>query len=156
MTADKVVLYRDAFTLHESLTFSSFIHKLDQASFSPYTLAIEPTDSLNEYEIEFSYFPVPLLDKPLLVEVRSLDYFNLRYSEEMKEVFMEASISKGWLVFHLLLWGSLFVLTLYATIASRQVSFFAIPLIWLAPLWILYSRGRQRCRRIRRMASTPK
>jgi len=152
---NRVVLYRDTFPLHESLSFSSFIYKLDQADFFPYTLGIELTDSLNEYEMEFSYFPTPLLDRPLMVDAKSLDYFNLRYSEDTREVFLEASISKGWLWFHLLLWGSLFILTLYAAIISRQLTVLAIALICLTPLWILFNRGRQRCQRIRAIATKP-
>ena len=155
MKTGQVILCRDSFPLRKGLSFASFIYELDQKSFSPFVLTNEPTDSFNEYELEFSYSFVPLLDKPLLAETRSLDFFNLQYSEDTNEVLMRASISTGWLLFHILCWGALFLLTLIAAIASRQLSVLAISLMWLVPFWILYNRGRQRCRRVRLIATKP-
>jgi hypothetical protein len=152
---NRVVLYKDTFPLHKSLSFSSFIYKLDQVNFSPYTLGIDLTDSLNEYELEFSYFPIPLLDKPIFVELKSLDYINLRYSEDIREVFLEASISKGWLWFYLFLCSGLFILFLWAAVISRELLAVAMTPIWLTPLWSLYRRGIRRCRRIRLIATNP-
>jgi hypothetical protein len=152
-TLDRIILYRDRFSLGGYSSFPSFLDALDEENYSPYVLLIERTSQTNVYHLEFEYVFDPFLDRPPMAGWNFINESTLRYFEDKGEVSLEATIGTGWLFFYLLLWGVFIALTLYAFIVTGKMLTLLGIVIFTAPLLLLYKRDKHLYQRIRSLAN---
>ena len=156
VTLDRIILYRDRFSLGGYSCLSSFLDALDQENFLPYVLLIKRTSQTNVYHLEFEYVYNPLVDRPPMAGWNFINESTLRYFEDKGEVSLEATISTGWLLFYLLSWGVLIALMLYYFMVTGKMLALLGIVIFTAPLLLLYKRDLHLYKRIRSLANEPK
>ena len=162
-TTDRIVLYKKDFSLGKGLPFQGYLKLLNDENFSPFILYIEnlPLFSYSKLEFEFSYplfFPFYGLIKPFTNWI-FLNQSVLRYSENEREITLEASISIGWF-FLILLIGVLFAGVMLHIILETGFRFFLLPsllmLLYIILLVAIFKRDIKRCDKIIFLGLKPK
>ena len=148
----RIILYRDKFGLSNHPDISSFITALDREKFSPYVLLINKTDPINHYQLEFDYIPQTGMDNPFLGEWMFLDICSLSFSEETKQITLEASTSMLWLILQILFWGGMIALVGYSFLISGYKLLLLFSCLVALPPIMIYRRDVHRLKRIRSFA----
>lgn len=147
----RIILYRDKFALGGHSSFSSFIGALDKELFTPFFLIMDKKDLFNYCLLEVVFLPQTGMVNPLLPWV-FLNMCSLSFSEETRQITLEASTSMFWLILQILFWGGMIALEGYSFLISGYKLLLLFSCLVALPPIMIYRRDVHRLKRIRSFA----
>ena len=147
----RIVFYRDQFVLGGHSNFSSFIGALDKEFFTPFFLLMSEKAPTNYCSLEVVFLPQTGMVNPLLPWV-FLNKCSLSFSEETRQITLEASTSMFWLILQILFWGGMIALVGYSFLISGYKLLLLFSCLVALPPIMIYRRDVHRLKRIRSFA----
>lgn len=155
----RIVFYRDQFVLGGHSNFSSFIGALDKEFFTPFFLLMSEKAPTNYCSLEVVFLPQTGMVNPLLPWV-FLNKCSLSFSEETRQITLEASMNKLWFALQILGWGGTTFLIIWLFLAlgdnpRDNILLLFAGLVLLQPIMI-WRRDIRRFKQIRSFAGKQK